>query len=263
MDKNDTAAVETVRPLFRAADLCVAATILTRIRIPESLVDPARMSASAWTYPIVGAVVGLCGGGTLWFSHNILNLPASASALIALGTMILITGALHEDGLADCADGLGGGRDKQRALDIMKDSRMGAYGVVILVLFLLGRWSAIGELLVQNPVLSLVVAGAISRAPLPLVMACIPNARSDGMSRHVGRPETAHVAAAAIIGLVIAVSVLGFWGGALVTALAFAAAVPLCWIAIRKIKGQTGDVLGGVQQCAEISVLFALTAAPF
>ncbi|MEM7641825.1 MAG: adenosylcobinamide-GDP ribazoletransferase, partial [Pseudomonadota bacterium] len=179
---------------------------------------------------------------------------------LALATSIAVTGALHEDGLADLADGFWGGFDKDRRLAIMRDSRIGTYGVIALALSLLVRWALIGAALEAGHLIWVMVAtGAVSRAPMAVLMRWLPPARPDGLSKGAGTPPPA----TAWAGLAIAALTLlphGPGPAILAGGLVAAAALGLGCLARAKIGGQTGDVLGACQQVAEIAALAALTA---
>jgi adenosylcobinamide-GDP ribazoletransferase len=188
-----------------------------------------------------------------------LGLPVMPAAALALAATVLVTGALHEDGLADTADGFGGGATATRKLEIMRDSRIGTYGVLALLLSLLLRWSALVAVAPSGKIFwVLLAAHAASRALIPTFMAALPSARSDGLSANAGTVDVPVLRLALLIGFV-ALLTSGFWF-ALVAALILA----LCFfglraLADRQIGGQTGDVLGALQQICEIAIL--LTAA--
>lgn len=243
---------------FRPVDVLVAATLLTRtpIRISTETAS-ARANPAIWAYPLVGAAIGLVGG----LAYALLTWTGVAPGVAAVGAlaaMIVATGGLHEDGLADTADGLGGGA-RERALEIMRDSRIGAYGTMALTLALLARWSAVSDLTPWTAVAALIAAGAVSRAAIVVTMWALPPARPDGLSALVGRPDDP----AALAALGIAILAAAFAGGAIL--LAIGAAVLATWgiatLAQRRLGGQTGDVLGAVQQGAEIAVLAVFTMA--
>ncbi|MEO0751976.1 MAG: adenosylcobinamide-GDP ribazoletransferase, partial [Pseudomonadota bacterium] len=174
----------------------------------------------------------------------------------------LITGALHEDGLADTCDGLWGGWTPERRLEIMKDSRIGAYGVIGLFLALSARWAALWMLFSTNPTAAcaaILVASAASRAMMPQVMAHLPNARGGGLSAQVGDVPLVTALVALALGATVAIVFAG-WGG--IAAIIWACLITLiiARIASAKIGGQTGDILGATQQMAEIAILFSLVA---
>ena len=244
--------------LVKASDFPLALALLTRLPVHVSSFE--RGARAAWAYPLVGlmtgGLAGLGGLAALW-----VGLPAPLAALIALGLLTVITGAMHEDGLADTADGLWGGWDRARRLDIMKDSQIGSYGVIALVLAFSARWAALWLLFEAGPgpaLTGLLVAPMLSRATMPALMAALPHARDHGLSRSIGRPAPATALLAVGLAAGLGLLLLG-WAvfGALFWASLLALAVG--WTAQAKIKGQTGDILGATQQVTEIAVLFYLS----
>ena len=245
----------------RFDDIAAAFSLLTRLPVPvDHAIAGKRAAKAAWAYPLVGAVLGAFAGalGTLalW-----LGAPLGIAAALALAALVVLTGALHEDGLADCADGLGGGKDQKQRLSIMKDSRIGAYGATALALALLARWSGIESLAQYGLILPLCAVAAASRLPMVLVMTWMRPARINGLSAGVGAPGLLTAVLATLLALAICQLALGLAGLWLVLA-AIAAPAPLLWLARRLIGGQTGDVLGGSQQLAEIAAL-AVAASLF
>ena len=239
-------------------DIHAALALLTRLPLGQA---PMRGAQAAWAYPVVGALVGLIAGlaGALahWF-----GLPAALAALAALAVQVIVTGAMHEDGLADSADGLWGGWTRARRLEIMKDSHIGAFGVIALTLSLCARWAALWllfQLGTGAAMAALITAGAASRAAMPALMWALPHARAAGLSHGTGRPALHIVAAAAGIAAIIAAALVGgsVFGVLLWTALAVCA---VAWIARAKIGGQTGDTLGALQQMTEIAILLSIIA---
>jgi adenosylcobinamide-GDP ribazoletransferase len=234
-----------------------ALAFLTRLPVP-SPPDPNLNRAAAY-FPLVGLLVGAAAAGTRAAADQVL--PPLPATLLAIAVAILLTGALHEDGLADVADGFGGGATRDDKLRIMHDSRIGSYGALALVLAVLARAGAIAGL--ADPAAggaALVAAGAVSRAALPVAMTVLAPARADGLATAAGRPHPLRAAAAVLIAILIALALLGEVAiGALVAGVAGALAVLL--LARRQIGGHTGDVLGAVQQLTEIGVLFGAVAA--
>lgn len=249
MRENDTA-------LIRPADIAVALALLTRLPLP-ALPDAAfaRQARAAWAFPVAGAVVGGL-AATVAGLALALGLDPVLAAGLALAAQVLLTGAMHEDGLADTADGLWGGQTPERRLEIMKDSRIGSYGVLALLLGTGLRWAALTSVIAALGVWVLPALGALSRAGLPAVMAALPRARPGGLSDSVGQPPQGTAALAAGLGLVCALPVLGP-----VPALAAALALwSMARLARARIGGQTGDILGAGQQMAELAALIALAA---
>jgi adenosylcobinamide-GDP ribazoletransferase len=246
------------QPLVKASDFPLALALLTRL--PVNVVSFERGARAAWAYPLVGIVTGGLAGVVGLFALWI-GLATPISALISLAILTLITGAMHEDGLADSADGLWGGWDRAHRLEIMKDSHIGTYGVIALFLSFSGRWAALWMLFEAGPAAALsalLVAPMLSRAAMPAVMAAVPHARDNGLSHSTGRPGTATAALGIAIALTLGLFLLG-WG--ILGALFWAALICLVMgrIARAKIGGQTGDILGATQQTVEIGLLFFLS----
>ncbi len=240
-------------------DFLTALALLSRLPVPFA--PPDSGARAAWAYPLVGLVVG-GSAGLIGLIFDGLGLPAPLTALIALATLVILTGAMHEDGLADCADGLWGGWDADTRLKIMQDSRVGSYGVIALGLSLMARWAALTLLFQAGPgvaMAALLASGTVSRAAMPALMAALPHARDSGLSYSVGQvPAPIACFAAGIAALAAFI----FIGWHFIPALIIAAALTYSAAAIAraKIGGQTGDILGATQQITEIAVLFLLAA---
>ena len=234
-----------------------ALALLTRLPAPGA--DHSRGARAAWAWPLVGVVVGAA-GAVAGLAALALGLPPDAAAGLAIGVQVILTGALHEDGLADMVDGLGGGRSVERRLAIMRDSRIGSYGAVALVLSLGLRWTLTAAALVVAPG-ALIGAAALSRAGMAGAMASLPAARTDGLSAASGRPRPLTGALAGALALAAAGLAAGA-AAAFLAALGVAiAATAASALARRRLGGQTGDVLGAVQQVCEVAALAVLVAA--
>ncbi|MEO0668711.1 MAG: adenosylcobinamide-GDP ribazoletransferase [Pseudomonadota bacterium] len=236
-------------------DVPAAFVLLTRLPLPP-LPDHAfaHGARAVWAYPLVGLVLGGI-VAVLSLVLSGLGLPAMLAAGLVLAALVMLTGAMHEDGLADTGDGLWGGQTPARRLDIMKDSRIGTYGVLALVLSTGLRWLGYAEVSVAE----LVAALVLSRAAMPALMAALPHARTDGLSRSVGRPGMGPVAIALGLAALIGIGLTG--GGAVVALLVgTGAALLMALLARAKIGGQTGDILGATQIMVEIAVLITFIA---
>ena len=242
-------------------DFALATTFLTRVPLGRGLAaEPGELARAARVMPLVGAGVGL-GGGLVYAAADGLGLPPALAALLALGATVLITGALHEDGLADTADGFGGGAERARKLAIMRASDIGTYGVLAVVLSLALRAAALSALAEPGAVvLALIAAHGLARAALPPVMATLPPAREDGLAAGVGRVAAPHAWTAAGLGAALAWLTLGLGSALVVLVLAAAAAALVARLARAQIGGMTGDVLGAVEQAVECAVLLGLVA---
>jgi adenosylcobinamide-GDP ribazoletransferase len=241
--------------------LAAAVILLTRLPLPFSGDWPDGLSRRAvgW-YPAVGVLVGGIGAAVLVAAHA-LGLPPAAAALLALAAMAAATGAMHEDGLADTADGIGGGRTPQRRLEIMRDSRIGAYGALALA-FAVGlratALAAVGE--PAAAAAALVACAAAARAPVGALATVLPPARADGMAHAQGRPGGGTVLLSALIGVAVPALLLPPAGAALAAAGAAAAALAAGALARRLLGGITGDVMGAAILAGETAGLLALAA---
>lgn len=240
-------------------DLARACVFLTRlpVRWPETTRKDGLARALRLA-PLVGAGLGLVAGAVYCLASAVGLPPLAASGLALLFTFCL-TGGLHEDGLADVADGLGGNSVKER-LAIMRDSRVGSYGVAAIALSLLLRGTALAALSVwPDGVLALIGAHALSRAVFPAAMRGLLSARPGGLGEAAGRPSRTDIGTALGLGFALALAALGPVAGLLALIVTSVAVGLGAWLAARLLGGYTGDVLGALQQLAEISVL--LTAA--
>ena len=238
------------------ADLQVALGFLTRLPVGAA----GSLANAAWTFPLVGLLVGAV-AALVFAAARALSLPHEVGAILAVAAAIALTGALHEDGLADTADGFGGGKERWQRLAIMRDSRIGSYGVIALVLSLLLRVAAIAALPGPGRVAAaLIAAHVLSRAALVPVLRSEPLARDDGLAAGVGRPPAAVANVALALAALLALLFLGI-STAIAAALVVAATtLGLARLARRQIGGQTGDVLGAMQQVGEAGVLLAVLA---
>lgn len=248
------------RTFPRLSDLLLAAGLLTRLPVPAlpgaGAADHAR---AAWAWPVLGAGLGAVAGCIGWALHAS-GAPAGLAAAVMLAALALATGALHEDGLADMADGLGARGDRAARLAAMRDSRIGAFGVLALVLVTLARFACLAALL-ATPALfaALIAAGALSRLGPGCLAALLPPARSDGLAAGLGAPPVASLLLGGLIAGGCAVAGFGLPGLWLVLWAALAVAF-VGLLARRSLGGQTGDVLGASQQMGEAAALAAAAA---
>lgn len=231
-----------------------AIRFFTRLPVPDRIPHSDDLLNHATRYfPAVGILVGLISAVT--FNLSILILPQSLSVLLAMTASIYLTGAFHEDGLTDMTDGLGGGWERHRILDIMKDSRVGSYGVIAIVMVLFIKFACLDE---TNPTwvpALLIIGHAFSRYCSVLIMACMHYVRDDLLSK--AKPLATKISknsliVASFFGLVpllwlpFDALVLGIVVSLIVTA----------WLGLKLQKwlgGYTGDCLGATQQLSEVA----------
>ena len=241
-------------------DVGLAATLLTRIPVRHPIdATPSEMARAQRAFPLVGAMIGLI-VGLVDRSLLGIGIPSLAAAALTLGAGAALTGALHEDGLADVGDGFGGSRDRAAKLAIMRDSRIGTYGVIVLLVGFSARLSALASLPVGLVIPALIVAHTFGRAVIPVLAASMPFARDDGLGRSAGRPEPSSVILALVLAAVIVLLCLPFKDALLAMAFAVIAASAMAGLAWRQIGGVTGDVFGATEQVVEAAVLLTLAA---
>ncbi len=233
----------------RWAELIAAFTLLTRVPVSKLSATHPPVSACAWAYPIVGAGVGAVGALVLVTAMR-LGMPQPLAAVWAVAAITLVTGALHEDGLADTADGFGGGRTIERKLLIMRDSRIGSYGAMALGFSLLARTAAIA--LSPRPATALVLSAILARGAILAPALLLRPARPDGLAASLAAGSRAPMLAGLAIAAVTAIATPAAAIAALASGLVVTA---LAW---RQIGGYTGDVLGATEQLAECAALAAL-----
>lgn len=246
--------------------LLLAISFLTRLPLPSSWFaageEAPKLSAAAWAFPIIGALIGLVSGAVAYGALLLFQAPLVA-ALLAVVAAVLMTGGLHEDGLADFCDGLGV-TGAARALEVMRDSRSGSFGVIGLF-FTLSLRVAILAALLGLPAVTLTdlliytaLVGTLARAAMALLL-LLPPARTDGLAV-MARDDTAigPVVVAVLFAVISAVLLAGWGAGLLAIIAAFVAVALTGWLAQRRLGGMTGDVYGAAEQIAEIAAGAAL-----
>ena len=244
-------------PAAIGQDILAALGLLTRLPLPG---HRASGASAAWAWPLVGAVVGTL-AATIGAAALAAGFGVGAVAALVLAAQAMLTGAMHEDGLADTADGLWGGWTRARRLEIMRDSHIGSYGVLALILVMLIRWSALSALIGADMLWPAVIAAAVlSRVPMAVMIAALPNARGSGLSQSVGQPSSGTALVACGLGLAVAVLVAGPSAALWMVLVGALPCVALALVARARIGGQTGDILGASQQLTEAAALAAFAA---
>lgn len=239
-----------------ATDIRIAVSLSTILPVgPAGPVDDGEVARASWALPVAGLLVGLV-GAVIYSIARATGLTPGPAAMLALATTILVTGAIHEDGLADTADGLGGGRTLDQKLEIMRDSRIGTYGVCALTVSIILRWSALAT--IDEPELvaiTLLVSHAAARAALPVFMSLVPPARVDGLSAKAGEPSRQSAIIALGLGVLCLIFGLGVREAIVGLILMALAGLILAWLVTRQVGGQTGDILGAMEQIGEIAIV--------
>jgi adenosylcobinamide-GDP ribazoletransferase len=250
-----------------------AVEFLTRIPIPKTdKFNPVWMSRCVRYFPWVGAMIGAFAASVWWVSQPAVP-PLLAAALVFTATALL-TGAFHEDGLSDYVDGMGGGQTREQTLTIMKDSRVGSFGALALVLVTLIKITALASMPIIQGVIALIVAHATARAFAVTVMARLPYARDNATSKikpvAVGVKwfEVAIAWSPILIGFMCVLYFSTDWFNSpqlpiAMLAVLLSASLTTLYLAFqmsRRLGGYTGDALGAVEQCAEAAILITLSA---
>ncbi len=233
----------------------LALSFFTRIPIGKRDFGSLTLAQAAAYFPVIGALIGLL-DGVFYLLMFAIGLPTIISAWLTIGFHLLLTGGLHEDGLADTADGLAAGRDREQKLSIMRDSRIGSYGVLALITVISLRANLIAGFTGNFATIMIFIAtAACSRSFLAIFMQNVPYARDYGLAARAGKPATEQV----IIAISIAICSLLLTGKIIATITAIFS-LAIIYVAIKQIAnknfgGITGDVLGAAQQISEVALL--------
>lgn len=256
-------------------DLLGVLRFFSRLPLPSPKWDPAPHAppnfagTGALTVPLAGAIIGAIGALVGYIALK-LGLSPPIAAILAIGTLCIVTGCLHEDGLADCCDGFFGGSTPERRREIMKDSRLGTFGVVGLVISIALRVVALAELLKVSGLAGLwlvigIAAASRFLALLPALITAPAGGPNQGLAQGLAMPGIRAYFGSGVVALVLLGAAAGLAGLAGALAQSFSAGliatIGASHLARAKIGGYTGDVLGAAQQVAEITLLLVLAAA--
>lgn len=239
-------------------ELRIAGAFLTVLPLSSGVcMEPARLARSMGLFPLIGLALGLL----LLLLDVLLGalLPRPVVDTLLILALVWLTGGLHLDGLADLTDGLAGGRTRQRALEIMKDSRVGALGALALVLAVLLKYVCLGGLEHQSRAAALVLMPAAGRWVQVMLAGCCSYVRPEGGTggafvEHLGRRET--ILASALLAMA-AVALLGFKALVVLPALALGLGLQIRYFE-KRLGGVTGDVLGAATELSEIFTLLVI-----
>ena len=244
-----------------------AVSFLSRLPVPDRYFagHDGSLSQTVAAFPLAGLVIALPAAVVI----GMLSAAGAEAVLVAFSAVtvqIMVTGALHEDGLSDTADGLGGGGSRDKAMSIMKDSRIGTYGALALILSVAVRIASLTILLEALPplaaVLSWLAAAVLSRTLLVWHWSSLPSARTDGVAASAGTPDTEATRTAYALGVAVTVALcifaLPFHGWFLACAFGLAAVFVFTRHCRERLEGHTGDTIGASQQLCEIAFLLTL-----
>jgi adenosylcobinamide-GDP ribazoletransferase len=239
----------------RVEELKASVVFCTRLPLLRAAANSGALAKAAWAFPLAGVLVGLVAAAVYGIAHRA-GIPAWPAAALSVAATLLLTGCLHEDGLADTADGFGGGTTRDQKLEIMRDSRIGTYGVCALIVALLLRVGVLASFFSAASVgWALLASHTGARASMMAFMFLVPPARRDGLSSDAGQPPMESAGAALALGFLIAAICLGPLRAIVALVLLSVVAALMAWLSRKQIGGQTGDVLGAVEQISEIVIL--------
>ncbi len=234
----------------------------SRIPLPTSLGNKishdAKLGGATAFFPVAGFIIAIP-SALVWFIASS-YLPAVIAAGLAIGCGLLITGGLHEDGFADCADGLGATQDQERALEIMQDSRIGTYGSLALISSTGLRWAALASLEPVSGVLALFICNSGARSAMTIAMQFSNYARPEGLGKQANGITGSNFIQAITIAFIITAILGSFWG-----IIALCLSYCFAWLFMKRLEyrigGYTGDGLGAIEQISEITILITLAGA--
>jgi adenosylcobinamide-GDP ribazoletransferase len=240
-----------------AADLGLALSFLTIVPVRVAYRGPGQLARASVWFPLVGALVGGVAGAALIGAQHLFGRPVAT--VVALVVLVVVTGALHQDGLADTADGLGIRGDRERRLEVMRDSSVGVFGVLALLAWALLLVTALEPLSDRHVVVTLIAAGAAARWAAVLHAAVTPPARADGLGAGF-EPTRPTLGLASMLAVAITLVACGLTAGVLAVAVTLVAALASVAFARTVVGGRTGDTLGATVAVTELCVCLALLA---
>ena len=245
-------------------DILLALTFFTRIPIHFITKYDRTLMQACWCFPLIGAGIGLA-GGTLFCILLVVQIPVAISAVTTICFIVILTGALHEDGLADTADGLGGGDNKKSKIEKLRDSKVGSYGELAILLITLIKLNAIITLATGKPyeiaIISIICVHSLSRFSIIVIPYFSIPASDEGLARYAGKPETRGVIGGLLLTSILIFLLLPFEQATTSAVLATLASGVIGLLANFQIKGYTGDILGAAQQVSEATVLVYLASS--
>ena len=244
----------------------IALQFFTRMPIPRWVgFEPSWLHQSSRYFPLVGCVVAAIAAAV--YAAAALILPAPVAAVLSTAASIYITGAFHEDGFADTCDGFGGGLTPERVLEIMKDSRVGAYGAIGIACMLGLKCTTLAMLPPASAIAALFLAHPLSRLAATSLIWRMEYARAEGKAKPMAQQMSGREFGIAALTALLPAALLAISGAVSLTMIGaslLAAALATIWFARlfqRRIGGYTGDCLGAVQQLAEVAIYLTILAS--
>ncbi len=241
-------------------DIITAFMLMTRLPIPLKTASDTipNVKRCVWVFPIVGLVVSSL-ASVIWQLSEFLALPDDVGVILTVTSMLLITGAFHEDGLADVADGFGGGNKRERKLEIMRDSALGVYGTLSLIVVMALKVSALITLSQTQLIPVLLITATASRSMIVVMAYLLPPARTNSIATEMGKPSVLSMVVTFLIAGGVTVFLADFYVTGVLFVIALTTVLLFRGLVKSQIQGFTGDVLGATQQISEIALLLALS----
>ena len=245
-------------------DILLSVSFLTRIPISKDLLFERSLMDAAWSFPLIGGLVGFLGGMVVLLL-SYFNISPIIISFLTIGAIILLTGGLHEDGLADTADGFGSNKRPEDKIRVMRDSQIGVYGTLALIITILMKVSALSELIdndhISTCVIALVVSGALSRSSMIGIAFFLENASETGLATLAGKPSPSSIGVCFFISILLCVFLLPLTKVLAAILLSLVATVIIGVLSKKQINGYTGDILGTSQILSETVILIYLASS--
>ena len=253
-----------LKPQIFFKDILLSLSFLTRIPISKDLVFERNLMDAAWSFPLIGALVGFL-GGIVALLLSYFNIPPIIISLITIGAIILLTGGLHEDGLADTADGFGSNKNPEDKINIMRDSQIGVYGTLALIIAISVKAFALTELINKDPfftcIIALIVSGALSRSTIVGIAFFLEKASETGLASFAGKPKANGAGMCFLISILFCIFLLPLTKVLAAMFLSIVTTVVIGFLSKKQINGYTGDILGTTQILSETAILIYLATS--
>ena len=245
-------------------DMLLSVSFLTRIPISKDLLFERHLMDAAWSFPLIGGLVGFL-GGMVALLLSYFNISPIIISFITIGAIILLTGGLHEDGLADTADGFGINKNPEGKINIMRDSQIGVYGTLALIIAISVKAVALSELINKDQffacVIALIVSGALSRSTIVGIAFFLEKASETGLASVAGKPRATVVGICFLISILLCIFLLPLTKVLAAILLSIVTTVVIGFLSKKQINGYTGDILGAAQMLSETALLIYLATS--
>lgn len=253
--------LEKLKPQIFFKDILLSLSFLTRIPISKDLLFERNLMDAAWSFPLIGALVGFL-GGMVALLLSYFNISPIIISFTTIGAIILLTGGLHEDGLADTADGFGSNKHPEDKIKIMRDSQIGVYGTLALIIAISVKAVALSELIHNDQfftcIIALIVSGALSRSTIVGIAFFLEKASETGLAHFAGKPRANVVGICFLISILLCIFLLPLTKVLAMILLSIVTTVVIGFLSKKQINGYTGDILGTTQILSETALLIYL-----